>query len=190
MQMQKLLYASTNGYPTGLVNFLGISLMTAPGKIVEWSPRENSLPMVTIGARPIFNEATNALAAIFAPGFDPRAEVILPMEAQSSITVTNQTQARIISRHHTAARIDLEIMAEQPSLVVAAQSFYNSWKATVDGRTVPLWRANFAFQALEVPAGQHQVRLVYPDCRFYLGAVISVGALCFCLVNFFRKSRS
>jgi len=40
-----------------------------------------------------------------------------------------------------------------------------------------LWRANHAFQALEVPAGRHEVKLVYHDTRFLLGGVISLTTL-------------
>ena len=42
-------------------------------------------------------------------------------------------------------------MADQPSLVVAAQTFYPCWKASVDGQPARLWRANYAFQAVQVP---------------------------------------
>jgi hypothetical protein len=36
-----------------------------------------------------------------------------------------------------------------------------------------IWRANYAFQALEVPAGSHQVKLVYEDKRLLAGALLS-----------------
>ena len=39
---------------------------------------------------------------------------------------------------------------------------------------IPLLRANHAFQAIEVPAGRHEVRLVYEDRLFYYGARISL----------------
>ena len=45
------------------------------------------------------------------------------------------------------------------------------WRAPLT--PVPLWRANHAFQAVQVPAGQHRVRLRYEDKRFQLGVWIS-----------------
>jgi uncharacterized membrane protein YfhO len=68
-------------------------------------------------------------------------------------------------------------------MVSISQSFYHPWKAYVDGARVPLWRANHAFQALQVPAGKHRVWLRYEDRMFRLGASIS-GALVLLLVLF------
>jgi len=40
-----------------------------------------------------------------------------------------------------------------------------------------LYRANHAFQALEVPAGRHVVKLVYEDRMFEAGMAISLATL-------------
>jgi uncharacterized membrane protein YfhO len=68
-------------------------------------------------------------------------------------------------------------------MVVVAQAFYHPWRAFVDGKTVPLWRANYAFQSLEVPAGSHQVELRYVDKNFLAGCLISMTALLVCAVG-------
>jgi len=62
-------------------------------------------------------------------------------------------------------------------MAVVAQSYYHLWKASIDGVPTRLWRANHAFQALEVPAGRHSVTLVYDDRGFRLGAWVSVLTL-------------
>jgi uncharacterized membrane protein YfhO len=59
----------------------------------------------------------------------------------------------------------------------------------VDGKAVPLWRANYAFQALEVPAGKHEVHLVYEDEAFDWGIVISLLSLLACGAAWFRWRR-
>jgi len=51
----------------------------------------------------------------------------------------------------------------------------------VDGKPMPLWRANYAFQALEVPAGKTKVELVYEDRAFLFGAILSVTTLLGCV---------
>ena len=53
---------------------------------------------------------------------------------------------------------------------------YHNWKARVDGKAVPLWRANYAFQAVEVPAGRHEVTLVYGDKMFWIGTLLAAWA--------------
>jgi uncharacterized membrane protein YfhO len=61
-----------------------------------------------------------------------------------------------------------------------AQAWYPAWHAYVDGQPTRLWRANYAFQALEVPAGRHQIEIVYQDKKFYTGCVISIATLLAC----------
>ena len=42
-----------------------------------------------------------------------------------------------------------------------ADSYHPGWKAYVDGERVPVVRANLAFKAIRVPAGEHRVRWAY-----------------------------
>ena len=60
-------------------------------------------------------------------------------------------------------------------LLSIAQADYPGWRATVDDRPVKIWRANYGFQAFEVPAGRHGVRVVFRSRSFELGVI--VGAL-------------
>jgi uncharacterized membrane protein YfhO len=60
-----------------------------------------------------------------------------------------------------------------PALVVLSQAYYHNWTASVDGVAVPLWRANYAFQAIEVPPGRHNILLAYKDRALLLGGILS-----------------
>ena len=82
-----------------------------------------------------------------------------------------------------------EVETDAPTLVTVAQSFYHPWRAFVDGQPVKLWRANYAFQALAVPAGKHTVRLVYVDEKFRLGVGISLAGLAVCGFLWWRAGR-
>jgi uncharacterized membrane protein YfhO len=64
--------------------------------------------------------------------------------------------------------------------VVIAQSYYPAWKARVDGRPARIWRANYAFQAIEVPGGRHRIQVAYEDNWLRTGAVLSVLGLLTC----------
>jgi uncharacterized membrane protein YfhO len=65
-------------------------------------------------------------------------------------------------------------------MVAISQAWYHNWQAGVDGRAVPLWRANQAFQAVESPAGRHQITLVYRDLPLRWGLCLSILGLIFC----------
>ena len=53
------------------------------------------------------------------------------------------------------------------------EQFYPGWRATVDGRPVEVARWQGAFQAIEVPAGEHTVVFAYRSRWLRLGAGIS-----------------
>src|SRR5262249_46829316 len=144
-------YYATND-SEGLKDFLGISRVSSPTNLTKWDPRNSFLPMVTTGQRSVFATSEDTLAGLFSPNFDPRQVVYLPFEAQSPVTAGAETKSRIVSSQFSPLKLQVEVEAEAPALVVVAQAFYPAWH--VNGKPSPLWRANYAFQALAVPAGK------------------------------------
>ncbi|MBU6399229.1 MAG: hypothetical protein KGS61_02835 [Verrucomicrobia bacterium] len=179
-RVEGLIYAVTNVNVGHLADFLAVSQETALGKATFWKSRPSCLPWVTAGQRPVFGRAPNILWALVDPQFDPRQMVLLPPEAKRELNITNASRAKVEIRQFQAQWVELEVEARQAVLVVIAQSFYHLWEAYVDDRPARLWRANYAFQAVAVPAGRHRVRLVYEDRPFQIGVVVSVVTLLVC----------
>ena len=50
------------------------------------------------------------------------------------------------------------------------------WQALVDGRPVPMLRADYLFRAVTVPAGVHTVRFEYRPSTFVWGWWVSLAA--------------
>ncbi|MDA1273379.1 MAG: hypothetical protein O2960_04910 [Verrucomicrobia bacterium] len=187
--VQTRLYAATNTTLQGLENFLGVSYKTASGEVVDWDSRTEFLPLITAGQKPVFANDDAALEALADPLFNPREVVFLPPELLEKTPIREATRAEVLSATADSHRIDVEVQAAEPSLLVVAQSFYHCWRAYVDGVPVPLWRGNVAFQVVSIPSGRHSVKFVYQDNALRLGTVISLMALagaCFYLV---RRSR-
>jgi hypothetical protein len=172
-ELNSALYLSIKTCPDPLADFLSISQLTAPGENVKWNPRDSFLPLVTAGQQPVFADDTNALMTVLSPAFDPRRFVLLPPEARSFVSITNGTLAQATLESFAAQRVELSVTSAAPSLVVVAQTYYHRWQAQIDGQPARLLRANYAFQAVEVPAGKHRVSLGYRDSAFYAGAIIS-----------------
>jgi hypothetical protein len=171
-----------------LADFLGVAQVIVPNSLSTWQSRSNFLPLVTTGQQPRFAGPTETLQAIARDDFKPRREVYLPTTARVEVRATNAADARITSPQWAAQRVRFSVEATAPAMVVIAQSFYHNWRAMVDGHPARLWRANHAFQALEVPAGRQEVTLVYQDMAFFLGAIISGLTLITCLVMLVRAS--
>jgi hypothetical protein len=183
------LYDDTNAPPSPLLDFLGVSQMTSATNFFDWLPRSTFLPLLTGGQKPIFADSRTTMAALGGTNFNPRAEVYLPLEEKARVAVTNGAAVKISDAVFVPHHITAKVESSAPVLVVAAQTYYHLWHAQVDGKPVPLLRANFAFQALEVPAGRHELRLVYRDNRFLLGSIISLATLLGCVVAWLSFSR-
>ena len=188
--VERALYP-TNGqgvvqWSVGLLDFLGITHLTGTN-LTDWARRTTALPIITCGQQPLFVSDVDALQAITAANFQPRTHAYLPEDARPHCTATGAGQARLGSVKFSAQRISCLVECDQPILVVVAQSHHRNWKATIDGAASPVWRANYAFQAVQVPAGQHELILEYRDGNLALGCGVTIAALAVCLMFWRRK---
>jgi hypothetical protein len=177
-----LLEPSTGQQLDSLEDLLSVSHTIAPGKVFDWVPRTNYIPIVTAGQQPVYATDDNTYDIISSAAGDFRKTVFLPPEAKGHINAKGEPAARIVAKHFTAMRQKIDVDTPSAAMVVVTQAYYHDWKALVDGKPAPLWRANYAFQAIEVPAGQHEVTLVYQDEAFKAGSIVSVCTLALCAV--------
>jgi hypothetical protein len=75
------------------------------------------------------------------------------------------------------ARVTIHASLPSPGFVVLADTYYPGWEAWIDGAPAHLYRADSAFRAVWVPAGEHELeyRFTFPILRS--GAIVSVAAL-------------
>ena len=75
----------------------------------------------------------------------------------------------------------------RPGYVVISDVVWRGWRASIDGRPAGVHRANAAFIAVHVPAGKHEVRLVYRPWSFVIGAwLTAITLLVLALLNHSR----
>jgi hypothetical protein len=188
-EVLSLFYTTTTADYPGLENFLAVSQITAADELFHWQARPDYHPLVTAGQRAVFADDQAALAGLTSPGFDGNAVVYLTPEARAWVTVTNQTTARVVDYHIGNSTMEADVDASAPSLVVFAETYYHDWRAEVDGVAAPIFRANVAFQTVQVPAGKHYVRLTYRDQAFRIGAWISGVAWVVILGGVWRRMK-
>ena len=184
-----LYYTSGATFGEPLMDFLSATWISSPTNPVVWLSRTNALPIITAGQQPVFTNTTEIWRAMTANDFAPRRFVYLPEAAQGLVSVSAQTDCVVRDVSFGQNQVAFATEATRPSMVVISQTHYHLWNAMVDGNSVPLFRANQAFQALEVPAGSHRVELVYRDPYFTSGVAVSVASLAACGLIWSRSRR-
>jgi hypothetical protein len=205
-EVQRFLYESGASDSPRLLDFLSVATTVLVDGGFSPLNRTSAWPVATSGQKPKYYSERDVLEVLAQHGKKPpvgaigdvlpsagsvswslRDGVMLPKDAQPWTSREDHSTARLANNQvWSAHEIAFESSATAPAFVVIAQTYYHPWKAYVDDKPVPLLRANHAFQALEVPAGTHHVRLAYEDRNFRLGCVISLGALAVCGVLWWR----
>jgi membrane protein YfhO len=119
------------------------------------------------------------LRAVTADGFDGRrlalVESAQPPALRPLAGATNLDKVTIVQS--SANQIALETSAAQQRFLVLSEMYFPGWHATVDGVETPIYRTNYLFRGIAVPAGQHSVTFVYRPVSALIGAGISLVAL-------------
>ena len=156
-----------------LLDFLGVSHVSRADQPWEWTARTNWLPLVNLVPHPAIPESSHGWTSLFSNSFDPRREVVLPPDAETDTGTNGAGIGRILSSRVKAHRIEATVEAGQPMWLTLAQANYPGWQARVDGRRVPLWTANYAFQAVNVPSGRHDVQVAFRPRSFWIGGAVT-----------------
>ena len=79
--------------------------------------------------------------------------------------------------HYAANRITVEVVMDEPGLLIMSDVDYPGWRATLDGERIPIHKANYIFRAVYLPAGAHEVRFHYLPTGVAVGAIVSLVTL-------------
>ena len=106
-----------------------------------------------------------ALASLTAPAFDSDSTVILELDPAPAL-------ARGFAVQHETFTVTLS----RDGYFLLSDTFYPGWRVRVDGQPRPLFRADYTFRAVAVPAGTHTVEFEYAPLSFAVGLTISALA--------------
>ena len=118
-----------------------------------------------------------AIERLLAEDFDARGTAILdePLPAGVQIEPGATGPVQWVERQVDAHT--LRVNADRPALLVVLDNWYPAWQAAIDGEPVEILRANYAFRAVPVPAGEHTVTFRYVPTDLRTGAIISAVVL-------------
>ena len=93
----------------------------------------------------------------------------LAMTQPASIRLTN---------YANPGNLFYESESTEDGLAVFSEVYYKTWKAFIDGKEVPVVRANYILRAIEVPAGKHTIEFRCEDDLLLDTQIVSTIASC------------
>lgn len=117
-----------------------------------------------------------AVERMLAQGFDYRKTAILAEPLPGTIAIQADPQGSVEWVKREVDAHTLRITTDKPALLVVLDNYYKAWTAQVDGKSVPIVRANHVFRGVPVAAGQHEVTFTY-DTGYLRGAALTSAVI-------------
>jgi hypothetical protein len=118
-----------------------------------------------------------AYARLEDPSFDPRRtallEAALPAGFPAPAPAPPGAAERAAIVVYEPNRVEIEVEAASPAVLVLSDTLHPGWSARLDGREAPLVHANRVMRGVPLGAGRHRVVMRYRPTSFVLGAVLS-----------------
>ena len=124
------------------------------------------------------------MTALSDPAFEPAAEVLLEVEPRlvaDSPRLAGGLESVSLQDGHNRTTIRAELRS--PGYLVVADTWYPGWRAFVDGVPTELLRANYAYRAVWLEAGDHTVEMIYRPTSVMVGGAISLALVALLVVG-------
>ncbi len=92
------------------------------------------------------------------------APPFVPQEGSAEVSLTRYTPNEVV----------FSVQSSADKLLFLSDVYEDGWKASVDGKETALLRANYAFRAVSVPAGTHEVRMFYRPRSVTIGIPVAI----------------
>jgi uncharacterized membrane protein YfhO len=122
------------------------------------------------------------LETIRAPGFEPLQTAVILGPSSQAVPVGGRGSVSDVRAGRNA--LAFRTNTDAPALVFVSQVWYPGWQVWIDGRrSGEPFRANFLFQAVGVPGGEHTVELRFAPPAWRMGWIFTIGVSLLLLIG-------
>ncbi len=105
------------------------------------------------------------------------------LEEKPSFEIENNSkilpQSKVNYKIYKNQESIIDVTTSKNGMLFISDAYYPGWKMFVDDKEVKIYKANFAFRAIEIPKGNHTVKMIYEPESFKDGLKISIGTFTF-----------
>jgi len=109
--------------------------------------------------------------------FDPRKTVILEespgIQEGETISLAAEPSEEVLFDDYSPNTVKMNVRVADKPWLFFSDTYYPGWTAWVDGQKTKIYRANYAFRALHLERGDHQIIWKFEPTYFKLGCLIS-----------------
>lgn len=118
------------------------------------------------------------LRTVTAEGFDGRRLALVESPTLPDLPQSSSSGAANVEfTRHDLNQIELITVTGAPRFLVLSEMYFPGWRAYINGVETPIFRTNYLFRGILVPAGEHTISFQYRPTSVILGAAISAIAL-------------
>lgn len=133
---------------------------------------EKALPRIYFVDSVIQRKPIEILNAIKSDSFDPQKLVFL--ESENVIVDKKDSTTKSMITKYQDEHIIVETKSKGNNFLFFGTTYLPAWKAYIDGTETKIYKANYGFQGIIVPKGNHKVEFIYKPKAFVIGKNLSL----------------
>ena len=138
-------------------------------------------------------DRADVLAALKQTDF--RRRVLLEGVSQEDVSHSSDGRFRpALITEYEPNRVVVNVAGNGPDWLVLTDVWYPGWTCVVDGEDKPVYRADFLFRAVRLPAGAREVVFTFAPASYRRGGLVSIitlaGVVAVSLLSVFRALRA
>lgn len=107
--------------------------------------------------------------------FDPHKFAIV--QSDQHFQIEKDTSATVTVTTYRPRKIELTTNRKGTGFLVLSEIYYPAgWRASIDGKQVPIYETNFVLRGVVVPGGQHTITFTFNPKSYTVGKKIAWGA--------------
>ncbi len=99
---------------------------------------------------------------------------IAVVETTEALSTSSDSTSKAEITEYTGAEMTLALNRSKPGFLVLSEIYYPAgWVATLNGNEIPIYKTNFVLRGLEIPAGEHTLKLEFKPKSYSIGVTLS-----------------
>jgi len=157
----------------------------------NYAERTSLMPRARMVYQAIVVDEIDAVEYMKKERFDYENTVVLNKAPRNVMPqkIADSIKHNVSFLSYASSELEIAVATEQPGILCLSEIWYPDWKAYVDDAEVEIYQSYNSFRAIEIPKGEHKVRLVYQSEEYKAGSIIALLTIMLSAIAYFLLGR-